>query len=196
MRDQRISARHCLDHHATSAHDQWAMAGRHARQARMLPRAHMHAGGGGGRRHARRRRGRCATKFFLFDFKISRSDAIWHNYVLKDPSLSSDTTVGIQWRIRIPFPGAQRKSKVAPRNEGLTRSFDEYSPSARTRSPSLAQGELLATPHTKQTQLLNTKRLTSPYLLANTEALSVEYTVAVTDGIYDVMVSDYYAHIC
>ncbi|KZV32648.1 hypothetical protein F511_33422 [Dorcoceras hygrometricum] len=40
--------------------------------------------------------------------------------------------------------------------EGSTRRFDGYRPSANTRSPSLAQGELLATPITKQSQLLNT----------------------------------------
>ncbi|KZV29935.1 hypothetical protein F511_22826 [Dorcoceras hygrometricum] len=39
--------------------------------------------------------------------------------------------------------------------EGFTRSFDEYSPSAHTRSPSLAQGEILAIPQIiTQTQLL------------------------------------------
>ncbi|KZV15670.1 hypothetical protein F511_38076 [Dorcoceras hygrometricum] len=40
--------------------------------------------------------------------------------------------------------------------EGSTRRFDGYRPSANTQSPSLAQGELLATPITKQSQLLNT----------------------------------------
>ncbi|KZV30338.1 hypothetical protein F511_37693 [Dorcoceras hygrometricum] len=39
--------------------------------------------------------------------------------------------------------------------EGSTRRFDGYKPSANTGSPSLAQGELLATPITKQSQLLN-----------------------------------------
>ncbi|KZV50762.1 hypothetical protein F511_27964 [Dorcoceras hygrometricum] len=42
------------------------------------------------------------------------------------------------------------------RLEGSTRRFDGYRPSANTQSPSLAQGELLATPTTKQSQLLNT----------------------------------------
>ncbi|KZV47424.1 patatin-like protein 2 [Dorcoceras hygrometricum] len=45
--------------------------------------------------------------------------------------------------------------KTAAR-EGFTRRFDGYRPSANTQSPSLAQGELLATPITKQSQLLNT----------------------------------------
>ncbi|KZV40368.1 hypothetical protein F511_01690 [Dorcoceras hygrometricum] len=47
--------------------------------------------------------------------------------------------------------------------EGFTRRFDGYrpsantqsSPSANTQSSSLAQGEFLATPTTKQSQLLN-----------------------------------------
>ncbi|KZV58440.1 hypothetical protein F511_22124 [Dorcoceras hygrometricum] len=31
-------------------------------------------------------------------------------YSTPDPTLGSDTTVGVQWRIRIPFPGAQLKN--------------------------------------------------------------------------------------
>ncbi|KZV54647.1 hypothetical protein F511_02681 [Dorcoceras hygrometricum] len=49
-------------------------------------------------------------KFFCFQFQISRSRCNSGNDVLKDSSIGSDTTVGKRWRIRIPFPGAQRAS--------------------------------------------------------------------------------------
>ncbi|KZV34537.1 hypothetical protein F511_21354 [Dorcoceras hygrometricum] len=67
------------------------------------------------RGHARRRRGRFLQNFFfvVFDLKIE----IRYNMaldVLKDSSLCSDTTVEKRWRIRIPLPGAQRKTKSAP----------------------------------------------------------------------------------
>ncbi|KZV29928.1 hypothetical protein F511_41666 [Dorcoceras hygrometricum] len=62
------------------------------------------------------------SNFFLFscsDFKKSRSDATWHNNVFKDPSLSSDTTVCIQWRIRIPFPGGAVEIKNCPEKRSI-----------------------------------------------------------------------------
>ncbi|KZV18112.1 hypothetical protein F511_19133 [Dorcoceras hygrometricum] len=40
-------------------------------------------------------------------------------YVLKDPSLCSDTTVGIQWRIRIPFPGGAAEIKSFPEKRSI-----------------------------------------------------------------------------
>ncbi|KZV17462.1 hypothetical protein F511_42376 [Dorcoceras hygrometricum] len=50
-----------------------------------------------------------------------------------------------------------RKGGLNELLEGSTRRFDGYRPSANTQSLSLAQGELLATPTTKQSQLLNTR---------------------------------------
>ncbi|KZV19733.1 hypothetical protein F511_28595 [Dorcoceras hygrometricum] len=56
-----------------------------------------------------------AFHFFLF-LKNSKSDAIWHNNVLKDPSLGSDTTVGDNGGSGSRFPGAQRKLKFLSRD--------------------------------------------------------------------------------
>ncbi|KZV22918.1 zinc finger protein CONSTANS-LIKE 9-like [Dorcoceras hygrometricum] len=71
-------------------------------------------------------------KKFFFDliFEKSKSDAIRHKHVLKDPSLGSDTTVGIQWRIRIPFPGGAAEIKNCP--EKL-----DWAVKMRTRPPEI-----------------------------------------------------------
>ncbi|KZV47733.1 hypothetical protein F511_11936 [Dorcoceras hygrometricum] len=54
--------------------------------------------------------------FFCLISKLSYRCNSGNNYVLKDPSLSSDTTVGDNGGSGSRFLGAQRKSKIAPRN--------------------------------------------------------------------------------
>ncbi|KZV33354.1 hypothetical protein F511_39566 [Dorcoceras hygrometricum] len=67
----------------------------------------------------------------------------------------------VKTRIRPPeFETSNCDTKYHVSLEGFTRRFDVCRPSTNTQSPSLAQGELLATPQTiTQTQLLALQHL-------------------------------------
>ncbi|KZV34208.1 hypothetical protein F511_37501 [Dorcoceras hygrometricum] len=80
--------------------------------------------------------------FFSFIFEKSKSDAIRHKHVLKDPSLGSDTTVGIQWRIWIPFLGAAAE---APGSD----QFHEETGTSNARTDSPRRGDRNKSDHVK-----------------------------------------------
>ncbi|KZV57795.1 hypothetical protein F511_27365 [Dorcoceras hygrometricum] len=95
------------------------------RGRRTRSRALMRAEGRG-----RRTRRRPVAKKFLFQSEIQDLDAIQATIVLKDPSLSSDTTVGKRWRIRIPSPGGGGRLRLIKSTTGI-----KVPSSACTRRP-------------------------------------------------------------
>ncbi|KZV43974.1 hypothetical protein F511_28143 [Dorcoceras hygrometricum] len=93
--------------HRQPAAQQLALdSGRVSREMRDVARAHARAAVGGGRRPWRRPVA-FSKNFCLIQSENSRLDTIMATLVLKDPSHSSDTTVGELWRIRIPSPGSR-----------------------------------------------------------------------------------------
>ncbi|KZV26258.1 hypothetical protein F511_42669 [Dorcoceras hygrometricum] len=113
-----------------------------AASAHVIRRAYA-CGGGGATMRGGTAAGVLEKFFFLFfDFKILRSMQLWHNYVLKDPSLCSDTTVCDNGGSGSRFPGAQRKLKIFPEKRAWlrlvsrgNRHFKRYAAVDRQSSP-------------------------------------------------------------
>ncbi|KZV34386.1 hypothetical protein F511_29883 [Dorcoceras hygrometricum] len=79
-----------------------------------IMRAHMREAAGGCRRPRRRPAAIIKIFFLFYNSEISRSTCNSGNNVLKDPSLCSDTTVGIAVADPDPTSRAQRKNKNCP----------------------------------------------------------------------------------